>query len=76
MKAINIIYYSETIDSWGRTESSMKGPIIYMVLMGVEDWNDDMVFEDDNGRKYNIDELKGQNVSLKDIGIFSVPNEE
>ena len=75
MNAINIIYYSEVIDNWGRTESSMKGDIIFSALNNVEEWTDDMVFEDDGGRKYSIDELAGKEVCVNDIGIFTVPNE-
>lgn len=73
--AIRIIYYSEVIDNWGRTESSMKGDIIFSVLNNVDEWNDDMVFEDDGGRKYSIDDLTGKEVSVPDIGIFTVPEE-
>jgi hypothetical protein len=32
-----------------------------------------MVFEDDGGRKYLIDELAGKQVQVTDIGIFTVP---
>ena len=72
---INIIYYKETIDNWGRTESSMKGDIIFNVLNNVEDWTDDMEFEDENGKFYNIDELAGKEVDVREIGIFTVPTE-
>lgn len=74
--AIKIVYYSEVIDNWGRTESSMKGDIIYAALNNVEDWNDDMLFEDDGGRLYYIDDLAGKQVSVPEIGIFTVPNED
>jgi hypothetical protein len=73
--AIKIIYYSEVVDNWGRMEASMKGDIIFSVLNSVEDWTDDMVFEDDKGRKYSIDELAGKQVNVPDIGIFTVPEE-
>lgn len=75
MKPIKIVYYSEVIDNWGRTESSAKGHNIFSVLTNVMDWTDDMVFEDDAGRKYFIDELAGKQVQVADIGIFTVPNE-
>ncbi len=39
------------------------------------DWSDDMIFEDDKGRKYFIDELVGKEVCVPDIGIFTVPEE-
>jgi hypothetical protein len=73
--AIKIVYYSEVIDNFGRTESSMKGEIIFAALNNVEDWNDDMVFEGLNGRKYSIDDLIGQEVQVSGIGIFTVPEE-
>ena len=73
--AIKIVYYSEVIDNWGRTESSQKGDIIYNVLHNVDEWSDDMTFEDDKGQKYFIDDLVGKEVCVPDIGVFTVPNE-
>ena len=75
MAAIKIVYYSEVIDNWGRTESSMRGDIIFSALNDVEGWTDDMIFEDDKGRKYSIDDLTGKEVSVPDIGIFTVPED-
>ena len=75
MAAIKIVYYSEVIDNWGRTESSMRGDIIFSALNDVEGWTDDMIFEDDKGRKYSIDDLTGKEVSVTDIGIFTVPED-
>jgi len=75
MTAIKIVYYTETIDNWGRTESSMKGHNIFSVLNNPMEWTDDMIFEDDGGRKYSIDELAGKQVQVTDIGIFTVPEE-
>ena len=72
---IKIVYFSETIDNWGRTESSMKGDIIFSALNNVEEWTDDMVFEDVHGEKYFIDDLIGKQVQVTDIGIFTVPEE-
>ena len=73
--AIKIVYYSEVIDNWGRTESSAKGHNIFSVLNNPMDWTDDMMFEDDKGQKYFIDDLIGKKVSVPDIGIFTVPEE-
>ena len=39
------------------------------------DWNDDMMFYDERGCKYFIDDLVGKQVQVVDIGIFTVPNE-
>lgn len=72
MSAIRIVYYSEVINNMGRTESSAKGHNIFSVLNSPEDWNDDMIFEDDKGQKYFIDDLIGKEVSVPDIGIFTV----
>jgi hypothetical protein len=74
MKAIKIVYYSEPVDNHGRTESSAKGHLIYCALINIEDWTDDMVFEDEQGRRYSIDDLIGKTVCVPDVGIFKVPN--
>jgi hypothetical protein len=71
--AIKIIYYSEVIDNFGRQESSTKGQVIFSVLNDVENFNDDMQFEDSEGNIYFIDDLIGKEVFLEDIGIFTVP---
>lgn len=72
---IKITYYSETIDNWGRTESSSNGDVIQRILMNAEDWNDDMQFEDENGQVYFIDDLIGKEVSVEGIGTFTVPKD-
>lgn len=71
--AIKIVYYSEVIDNWGRTESSKKGPIIFDVLNNPDEWSDDMAFFDERGCKYFIDNLVGKEVMVADVGIFTVP---
>ena len=73
--AIKIVYYTEPIDNFGRSESSMKGNIIFDVLNNVEDWNDDMKFQTKGGDWYNIDELAGKEVDVPEIGIFKVPED-
>ena len=72
---IKIIYYSQVIDNYGRTESSMKGDYIFNALMCSEEWSDDMTFEGENGQIYFIDDLIGKEVSVPEIGIFTVPND-
>ena len=72
MKPIRIVYYSETIDNMGRTESSAKGHNIFSVLNSPYEWSDDMEFFDEGGQKYFIDDLIGKEVSVPDIGIFTV----
>jgi hypothetical protein len=76
MKEIKIVYYTETIDNLGRTESSCKPDYIYNALMNVDDWTDDMKFEDSNRNIYFIDDLQGKKVCVPGIGIFQVPNNE
>lgn len=75
-ETIRIVYYSEVIDNWGRTESSQKGDILFSVLNNTDEWTDDMIFEDDKGQKYFIDDLIGKQVCVPDIGLFIVPEEE
>lgn len=74
--AIKIVFYSEVIDNWGRTTSSNKSEIIFSVLNDTENFNDDMTFEDDNGRCYSIDELINKEVLLEGMDIFIVPDDE
>jgi hypothetical protein len=73
--AIKIVYYKQTIDNWGRQESSMQGPIIFSALVDTENWNDDMQFEDSDGNWYGIEELIGKEVILDDVGLFIIPKE-
>lgn len=72
---IHLVYYSETVDNYGRQESSSKGERIYNALMNVDDWTDDIIFEDSIGNTYFIDDLIGKTVKVSNIGIFTVPNE-
>ena len=68
---IKIVYYSEVIDNWGRTESSSKGPIIHQVLTTPDDWSDDMLFEDDKGNSYMIDDLIGKEILIEGVSSFN-----
>jgi len=69
---INIVYYSEVIDNWGRTESSREPARLKEVLQAVEEFTDDMTFEDNTGHTYFIDELIGHQVKIGD-DVFVVP---
>ncbi len=73
--AIKIVYYSEVIDNYGRTESSSRGDIIYSALTHPDCWSDDMTFYGPNNEVYFIDDLIGKKVCVPDIGIFTVPEE-
>jgi hypothetical protein len=70
--AIKIVYYSEVIDNWGRTESSTKPEVISKILKDPDNFTDDMSFEDENGRVYDIDDLIGKEVILNGIEPFTV----
>jgi hypothetical protein len=70
--AIKIVYYSEVIDNWGRTESSTKPEVISKILKDPDNFTDDMSFEDENGKVYNIDDLIGKEVILNGIEPFTV----
>jgi hypothetical protein len=61
---IEIVYYTEVIDNFGRTESSKNVNTIEKVLTNSEDWTDDMKFEDKAGNIYFIDDLIGKDVKL------------
>jgi hypothetical protein len=69
---INIVYYSEVLDNWGRTESSREPEQLKSVLLNVEGFTDDMTFEDNTGHIYFIDELIGHQVKVGE-DIFVVP---
>jgi hypothetical protein len=69
---INIVYYSEVLDNWGRTESSREPEQLKAVLLNVEGFTDDMTFEDNTGHIYFIDELIGHQVKVGD-DVFVVP---
>lgn len=71
---IKITYYEEVIDNWGRTESSIKPEIIKSVLTNQKDWNDDMTFEDEGGKKYFIDDLIGKEVEVGGV-TFTIEEE-
>jgi hypothetical protein len=73
--AIKIVYYSEVIDNWGRTESSTEPEVISKILKDSDNFTDDMSFEDENGRVYNIDDLIGKEVILNGIEPFTVIND-
>ncbi len=63
-EAIEIVYYSEVLDNWGKTESSEKPDVILKVLQSSNEWTDDMMFQDKGGKKYDIDDLIGKQVKV------------
>ena len=76
MEAIKITYYCEPIDNFFRMEASIKPHIIYDVLQNVEEWTDDMVFCDDFGKRYSVDDLAGKMVQLEGMDPFIVPTDD
>jgi hypothetical protein len=62
--AIEIVYYEEVIDNWGRKESSQKTDVITKLLQTPEEWSDDQTFEDKLGKPYFIDDLIGKTVKV------------
>lgn len=73
--AIQIVSYSEVTDNYGKTESSTMGDQIYSALNNVDEWSDDIVFYDNNGCQYWIDDLAGKEVYVSSIGTFTVPTD-
>ena len=73
--AINIVYYSDASDNYGGVESSQEGAVIHQVLTTPDEWSDDMLFRDDEGREYALDDLVGKRVSVPGIGEFDVPED-
>jgi hypothetical protein len=68
---INIVYYFEVIDNWGRNESSAVPERIIKVLQNPDEWSDDIIFQDSTGKLYFIDDLVGKEVQVGDT-IFTV----
>ena len=69
---IKIVRYSETVDNWGRTESSSKPQIIHSILKDSDNFSDDMVFEGPNSEVYFIDDLIGKEVVVEGFKPFIV----
>ena len=72
--SIQIIYYEEAIDNWGRKESTFNQATIYSVLTNPSDWSDDMLFTDATGRVYFIDDLLGKDVVVDGKEFVVVDN--
>ena len=70
--AIKIIYYEETLDNWGRKESSKEPSVIHSVLTTPENFTDDIHFEGENGQLYFIDDLIGKEVIVDGYDKFIV----
>ena len=73
---IKIVYYSEVMDNWGRTESTFKPETIHKILNTPDDFTDDMTFEDEHEQRYTIDELIGKEVLVEGYPVFIVPDDD
>lgn len=69
MATITIIKYSEILDNWGSTESSMKTDTILKVIEDTDSWSDDMRFYDSNHRMYFIDDLIGKTIKIGEVKL-------
>lgn len=72
---IEIVYYSEVIDNWGRTESSQKPNLIKDILKDEAAWTDDLTFEDKQGNVYYVDDLVGKQVKVGNE-VFTIKETE
>ena len=62
--AVNIVGYSEVIDSWGAMTHSDDPYVIANRLQSPQDWSDDMLFADEHGNQYFVEDLIGRTVQL------------
>lgn len=73
---INIVHYSEVINNFGHKVGSEKPKDIIRVLRNSKDWTDDMVFRDNFGNSYFIDDLIGKTVVTGNYEILVEEMEE
>jgi hypothetical protein len=73
---INIVHYSEVIDNHGNTVGSEKPKDIIRVLRNSKDWTDCMIFHDNFGYWYDIDDLIGKTVVTGNYEILVEETEE
>ena len=73
---IEIIYFEENLDNWGRKETSNHPKRIYEALVNSEEWNDDMIFSDPSGQIYFIDDLIGKTISVEGYQPFTLSESE
>jgi hypothetical protein len=69
---MKIVRLEETIDNWGRTETTNLPSEIAKILRDPETWTDDQIFYDERNRPFFIDELIGKEVELEGIETFKV----
>ena len=69
---MKIVRLEETIDNWGRTETTDLPSEIAEILRDPETWTDDQIFYDEENRPFFIDDLIGKEVELEGIETFKV----
>jgi hypothetical protein len=70
MSIINIIGATEGLDNWGNIERYNTRET-YQILIEPVLWSDDILFYDDNGARYSIEDLINKRVQCGPI-IFTV----
>ena len=69
---MKIVRLEETIDNWGRTETTRLPSEIAEILRDPETWTDDQIFYDEENRPFFIDDLIGKEVELEGIGTIKI----
>jgi len=69
---MKIVRLEETIDNWGRTETTSLPSEIAEILRDPETWTDDQIFYDEENRPFFIDDLIGKEVELEGIGTIKI----
>jgi hypothetical protein len=69
---MKIVRLEETIDNWGRTETTNLPSEIAEILRDPETWTDDQIFYDEENRPFFIDDLIGKEVELEGIGTLKI----
>ena len=69
---MKIVRLEETIDNWGRTETTSLPSEIAEILRDPETWTDDQIFYDEENRPFFIDDLIGKEVEIEGIGTIKI----
>lgn len=69
---MKIVRLEETVDNWGRTETTSLPSEIAEILRDPETWTDDQIFYDEENRPFFIDDLIGKEVELEGIGTIKI----
>lgn len=69
---MKIVRLEETVDNWGRTETTSLPSEIAEILRDPATWSDDQIFYDEENRPFFIDDLIGKEVELEGIGTIKI----